>query len=308
MAQQTVAIINCEALTMYQSVCSTMKHCKAEISTTPAQSHHLTKEIMPTLLPATPALHSTSRIMKKSMQNLWCNPLRYFAMLLLLCGYSTAFAGLRDVTPDTKNRGEQIFKATCSVCHGEKGSGAIWGKLNPPPRNFTSPESYAKLTRERMINSVTYGRTGTAMQPFASQLTPSDIEAVVDYILKTFIANATTADMSLPFPKGLKGNRVRGGFLFHANCAPCHGQSGDGKGDRAYFINPKPRNFLLPASRRWLNRPALFEIISKGSLGTDMPSWDKVLDDQEIADVAEHVFQKFINPNKPIDKTENSKK
>lgn len=263
---------------------------------------------MSILFPAFFFSGSTNRTMEKPKKNRQLSLPHYLTLLLLFCGSSTAFAGLRDVTPDKNNRGEQIFKATCSVCHGEKGSGAVWGKLNPPPRNFTSPESYAKLTRERMINSVTYGRAGTAMQPFSSQLSQSDIEAVVDYILKTFLANATTADMSLPFPKGLKGNRVRGGFLFHANCAPCHGQSGDGKGDRAYFINPKPRNFLLPASRRWLNRPTLFEIISKGSLGTDMPSWDKVFDDQEIADVAEHVFQKFINPPKTADKSENSKK
>lgn len=254
------------------------------------------------------ALHPVSRVMTETIRDFWRNTLRYCAMLILLCGCGTAIAGLRDVTPDEKNRGEQIFKFTCSVCHGEKGGGAVWGKLNPPARNFTSAESFAKLSRERMINSVTYGRPGTAMQPFAAQLSTSDIEAVVDYILEKFVANASIADMSLPMPKNLKGDRVKGSSLFQLNCSACHGQSGNGKGPRAYFINPKPRNFLLPESRRWLNRPTLFKVISQGSQGTEMPAWDKVLSDQEIADVAEFVFQRFTRPKQLLNEAGKSKK
>jgi mono/diheme cytochrome c family protein len=43
-----------------------------------------------------------------------------------------------------------------------------------------------------------------------------------------------------------------------------------------------------------LNRPVLFEAISNGRLGTNMPAWSKVLNNQEIANVAEFVFQNFI--------------
>lgn len=242
------------------------------------------------------------------MRNLGHNTLRYCLMPLLFCGCGTVLAGLHDIKPDEKNRGEQIFKFTCSVCHGEKGSGAVWGKLNPPARNFTSAESAAKLTRERMINSVTYGRTGTAMQPFTSQLSTSDIEAVVDYVRKTFIANASIADMSQPLPKVLKGDRIKGSSLFQLNCSACHGQSGNGGGPRAYFISPKPRNFLLPESRRWLNRPTLFRVISQGSQGTEMPSWNKVLNDQEIADIAEFVFQRFTRPKQLLSEAKSGKK
>lgn len=184
----------------------------------------------------------------------------------------------------------------------------MWGKLNPPARNFTSSESAAKLTRERMINSVTYGRAGTAMQPFGPQLSRSDIEAVVDYIREKYIANAGISDMSLPLPNNLKGNRIRGSSLYQLNCSACHGQSGDGKGPRAYFINPKPRNFTLMTSRRWLNRPTLFRVITEGSHGTEMPAWGKVLSDQEVADVAEFVFQRFTRPRQLVKGTGNGKK
>jgi mono/diheme cytochrome c family protein len=107
-------------------------------------------------------------------------------------------------------------------------------------------------------------------------------------------ANAV-ADMSLPMPLGLKGDPAKGGVFFMTNCFTCHGPKGDGEGPRAYFITPPPRNFLLETSRQRLNRPVLFEAITNGRLGTNMPAWGKVLNNQEIADVAEFVFQNFIS-------------
>jgi mono/diheme cytochrome c family protein len=105
------------------------------------------------------------------------------------------------------------------------------------------------------------------------------------------------SDMKLPMPMGLKGDFARGATFFVRNCAPCHGASGNGDGPRAYFITPPPRNFLLDASRKRLNRPVIFEAVTNGRLGTNMPAWGKVLNNQEIADVTEFVFQNFIQPS-----------
>ena len=101
-------------------------------------------------------------------------------------------------------------------------------------------------------------------------------------------------DMSLPMPKGLKGDIEKGRDFYMQNCFTCHGVTGAGDGPRAYFINPLPRDFLDDTSRQYLNRPTLFEAISKGRNGSEMPAWGKVLNDQEIANVAEYVFQSFI--------------
>lgn len=210
------------------------------------------------------------------------------------------------------------------------------GSLNPPPVDFTNPAATAALTEARMITSVTYGRPDTAMAGFKTQLSKADIKAVVDYIRAGFMAStdgisgisnarrqappdgaksATAApttntpkaatghvhkhvgtNMSEPMPNGLKGNVAKGEAFYMDNCATCHGKTGDGRGPRAYFINPKPRNFLHPAARELLNRVELFEMISEGKPGTEMPAWDKVLSPQEIANVAEFVFQRFIQP------------
>lgn len=119
---------------------------------------------------------------------------------------------------------------------------------------------------------------------------------VVTVAVKAVAQSATAvADMSLPMPLGLKGDPEKGKIFFMGNCYTCHGVMGDGEGPRAYFITPPPRNFLLETSRQRLNRPVLFEAITNGRLGTNMPAWGKVLNNQEIADVAEYVFQDFIS-------------
>ena len=107
--------------------------------------------------------------------------------------------------------------------------------------------------------------------------------------------SAMAVDMGAPFPNGLSGDFEQGRQFYMANCSACHGVRGDGRGPRSSFIIPPPRNFLHSESRASLNRPALFEAIVIGKPGTPMPAWGKVLGPQQVADVAEFVFQDFIS-------------
>ncbi len=244
--------------------------------------------------------------------------------------------------------GKVLYEEHCRVCHGDKGNGATWTNsvLNPPPRNFTSPQARRILTRKRMLASVTYGRKETAMMGFSNRLSETDVHAVVDYIRATFMKGAVVADagvmdlsgsralggghagaaphgrapasigshgmaprlgqsqaavhkvdMNAPFPAGLRADFERGRGIYMANCTACHGARGDGLGSRAYFMQPKPRNFLHIESRSMFNRPALFRAIMMGKAGTVMPAWGTVLTPQQVADVAEFVYQDFIHPN-----------
>ncbi len=106
--------------------------------------------------------------------------------------------------------------------------------------------------------------------------------------------HAEINDMTLPLPKGLTGDPVKGRDFFMKNCFTCHGIKGGGNGPRAYFNIPRPRDFTSPESRRALNRPRIFDSIAEGRRGTVMPAWGKVLDDQQIADITEFVFRAFI--------------
>ena len=249
----------------------------------------------------------------------------------------------KSILKNNNTGGKSIYALTCSVCHGEDGSGAVWGKtsLYPPPVNFTLKNKVRDLTRERMINSVTYGRPGTAMTAFASQLNAEQVEEVVDYIRNTFMITETTekshieahtvVDTTKNQPHAastvgmavlhdqakesdtlqgvtdtqlfdqeisdqLRGNMQTGLAYYMQNCIACHGTSGTGDGPRAYFIYPRPRNFLHPASKKRFNRPVLFKAIKEGVAGREMPAWGKVLNDQQIADITEYVFQTFIQP------------
>ena len=241
-------------------------------------------------------------------------------------------AGLMLVLPQAARSAGGTQPATmyhnyCSVCHGDKGDGKsrASGALSTPPRDFTSEVSRRELTRERIVLAIAHGRPGTAMVAWKSQLSDADIGALADHVLKQFVQRDSGAsgaatgaeisgtrahggreadsgftparvDMTAGLPNGLKGDPKRGGVFYLANCATCHGARGDGAGPRAYFINPKPRNFVEPPARARFNRVALFAAVSEGRVGSEMPAWNKVASPQQIGDVAEYVFQTFVQP------------
>jgi len=248
------------------------------------------------------------------------------AVLVLALGLSSGAPALAGERPlkGGEIKPEVIYHNYCSVCHGDRGDGNSRAKnsLVPPPRDFTKATN---LTRDYIMGIVAEGKPGTAMVSWKSQLTPKEIEALADYMMATFVNKATPpapaaagisgtqahggrerdvpaaaapvrVDMSLPLPSGLVGDAGKGEKFYMDNCATCHGRKGDGKGPRAYFINPKPRNFLDEASRNLFNRPALYAAVSMGKVGTEMPAWKFVLTEQEMANVAEFVFRRYINP------------
>lgn len=236
------------------------------------------------------------------------------------------------IVGESGSTGQTIYALTCSVCHGEDGSGALWGRtsLNPPPVNFRVQDRIRDLPRERMIHSVTNGRPGTAMTAYETQLSAEEIASVVDYIRENFMIEspgagsvsmappaASTVGMAVlhdsmkesdtsqkqtdkalfdqPISANLSGDADNGKMYYMQNCTACHGADGTGDGPRAYFIYPRPRNFQHPASKARFNRPELFKAIKKGVVGREMPAWEKVMSDQQIADITEYVFQTFIN-------------
>jgi mono/diheme cytochrome c family protein len=221
-----------------------------------------------------------------------------------------------------------LYHNYCSVCHGDRGDGKsrAAGALSTPPRDFTSEASRRELTRERIARAIGDGVPGTAMVGWKTQLSKADIDTLAGHVLERYVnakgdaatagaapaisgtrahggreadataasTSAPTVDMTAGLPNGLKGDPKRGGAFYIANCATCHGAHGDGAGPRAYFINPKPRNFVEAASRARFNRVALYAAVSEGRLQSEMPAWKQVATPQQIADVSEYVFQTFI--------------
>jgi mono/diheme cytochrome c family protein len=242
----------------------------------------------------------------------------------VISAWALGLIGLAQAAPDAT----ALYHNYCSVCHGDRGDGKsrATGALSTVPRDFTSEASKRELTRERIAAAIANGVPGTAMVGWKTQLSAADIDKLAEHVLARFVkgealpptASSTisgtrahggreadaaastsvpTLDMTAGLPNGLKGDPKRGGAFYLANCATCHGARGDGAGPRAYFINPKPRNFIEPASRARFNRVALYAAVSEGRLQSEMPAWKQVATPQQMADVSEYVFQTFIRGN-----------
>jgi len=103
------------------------------------------------------------------------------------------------------------------------------------------------------------------------------------------------------------GNANRGRQLYQRYCIFCHGQYGDGKGESAAYLNPKPRDFTkavfkcrsTPSGSLPLDAD-LYDTITRGIHASGMPSWKPLLR-QERADLVAYVktFSSAFQEEKP---------
>ncbi|MGC2736043.1 MAG: cytochrome c [Candidatus Acidiferrales bacterium] len=79
---------------------------------------------------------------------------------------------------------------------------------------------------------------------------------------------------------GITGNAEDGKKLYQRFCIGCHGKYGNGEGENAQWIDPKPRDFT-EATFKCRSTPTgtlptdedLFNAITRGFVTTNMPSW-----------------------------------
>lgn len=219
---------------------------------------------------------------------------RWMLISLLLGSVGNVMAGEHHhFIPGETRSGEYIFHNYCSVCHGDRGDGQSRAKdgLDPPPRNYTTPESAIELTRERMIHSVTNGRPGTAMIAWGSELSPAEIENVVDYVRKTFMKLGNNSAMhKVPDSKLLAS---RGGVLYMQNCAMCHGETG--ARDTTGRMQPPPRDFTLPDVAAELTRKRMIASITNGRPGTAMMGYGSQFSQGDIEAMADFIREAFMS-------------
>jgi cytochrome c oxidase cbb3-type subunit I/II len=93
----------------------------------------------------------------------------------------------------------------------------------------------------------------------------------------------------------LVGNARHGKALYQRYCIFCHGAEGDGNGDTAPYIDPKPRDFTK-ATYKCRSTPSgslpldsdLYDTITRGVHASGMPSWRPLLR-QDRADLVAYV-------------------
>ena len=239
-------------------------------------------------------MHSNRTLTEKNNKN-GSHLTEWLLVFLLFGGIGSAMAGEKHkFVPGETRQGAYIYQNYCAVCHGDKGDGQTRAKngLNPPPRNYTTPEAAIELTRERMIHSVTNGRPGTAMIAWGSELSRAEIEGVVDYIRATFMRldKNKTAARKQPDSKLMAS---RGGVLYMQACAMCHGVSG--KRATSGNMRPPPRDFTLPDAAAELTRKRMIASVTNGRPGTAMIGYANQFSKSDIEAIVDFIRKAFMN-------------
>lgn len=185
-----------------------------------------------------------------------------------------AFATYGHKASAERASGEQLFQDFCVRCHGKEGAGTttrflIGGAMRDyaePPLRFVyarygeTGASRAEIT-QLVRDAIERGRPGTPMPTwglgFGGPFTPYHIDNLVLYI-QAINEDADIADLR-------PGRGATGAEIFAANCAVCHGPTGEGS------VGP---NLQVALGRLTLDQ--LRETIQKGRLNVNrpsMPSW-----------------------------------
>lgn len=106
---------------------------------------------------------------------------------------------------------------------------------------------------------------------------------------------------------GLTGNGHRGAQLYRRYCVGCHGEQGNGEGENARFLEPRPRDFTsavfkcrsTPTGSLPLDSD-LYQTLERGVHASAMPSW-YALTRQERVDLIAYVkgFSERFKEEKP---------
>ncbi len=168
-------------------------------------------------------------------------------------------------TPELVSKGQTLFQAQCSACHGMegKGDGPAASALKPPPRDFTSGDWKLGGTPAQVFQAISNGSSGTAMPPFAGLSvadrfalahyvrslspkhpddSPETLKAAgigggsaapapqqripVQYVMEMMAKPAAVAALPLAHPDLVE--QSSGAKIYETNCLSCHGAGGQG--------------------------------------------------------------------------------
>ena len=88
-------------------------------------------------------------------------------------------------SPESVARGEQIFLARCTGCHGRKadGKGPNSLDISPRPRNLRNRAFVNNVSDHRLYESILYGVQGTAMPSWIDYgLTQNEVGDIINFI------------------------------------------------------------------------------------------------------------------------------
>lgn len=180
--------------------------------------------------------------------------------------------------------GQVLYARYCALCHGPNGLAAtdVGRILQPRPRRFADPVEMARVTDDQMYQAIKNGVPGSSMAAWQGVLSEPQIGDVMDY-LRSF---------SLPEGPKMSEDEISlavGKRAYDADCAFCHGTSGDADTDAARVLKPRPRRFSDPIEMARVDDGRLYAAIKIGVSGTSMASWGDRLSPVEIIDVMRYI-------------------
>lgn len=88
---------------------------------------------------------------------------------------------------------------------------------------------------------------------------------------------------------------------FQALCSRCHGDLGNGKGMIATYLDPYPRDLTKAGFINSKTEERLMKSIREGVAGTSMPAWGRILNDEQIRGVLDHIQKNYVKePRRPL--------
>lgn len=82
--------------------------------------------------------------------------------------------------------------------------------------------------------------------------------------------------------------------IYTSLCSRCHGEKGDGHGQIAVYLDPYPRDLTKVGFMNSKPLERYVASIRNGVHGTSMPAWGRVLSDEQIRGVLEHIQTTFV--------------
>lgn len=148
------------------------------------------------------------------------------ASLLALVGLAVLAAGFArppataTVVDDPLTTGERLYAQTCASCHGADGGGTAFG---PDLRAVGAASVDFQLSTGRMPFA---GQPGSQAKRKPVAFSPEEIDALVAYVVG--LSGDEPAGPGIPTVTTSATLLSRGHEIFAANCAPCHGATGNG--------------------------------------------------------------------------------
>jgi mono/diheme cytochrome c family protein/rhodanese-related sulfurtransferase len=209
--------------------------------------------------------------------------MRYRPILL-----STLLAVPALASGSARDDGGALYQRYCALCHGEDATG--YAADNAP--SLVSRSFLSTASDEFLFDATAYGRPGTPMAAFASELggplESDQIRAITDWLREKRPVEPLALDAG-PLP----GDAALGSEIYGSQCARCHGARGEGT-EAVSLSNPR---FLASASDAFLQHA-----IREGREGTEMIAYGGHLAPEQIAALAAFIrtWERPVEPAAPV--------